>query len=330
MKLKIFKAAELTAAISMEEAITAVKDAFAQLSSKMAISPVRTSLSLKESGEVALLMPAFLKKTGALGAKMVTVFPQNQSQNLPSVQALVLLFDSSCGAPLAILEGTELTRFRTGAATGCATQILARPQAKTVALFGAGGQAFFQIMGVCSARPIERILIFDLLPAKVDLLIELLQQTPWAQGIELIKATSPEQAVQESEIIVTATTSSTPVFSGKNLKAGTHINAIGSFKPEMQEIDEETISRSKIFVDFREACWQEAGDLIIPWQKGLIKKDDIQAEIGEVILGIKPGRLSAQEITFFKSVGNAVQDVSVALAIWQKAQEKGLGQEIEL
>lgn len=330
MKLKVFKAAELTAILSMNEAIAVVKDAFAQLTSKIALAPLRTSISLKNPGEVALLMPAYLQKTGALGAKMVTVFPQNPTQGLSAVQALVFLFDSSTGSPLAILEGTELTRFRTGAATGYATQVLARADAQTLAIFGAGGQAWYQIMAVCSVRQIKRILIYDLLNEKVDTLIGNLQKTSWAKDIEVKKAPSPEMAVGRADIIVTATTSSRPVFPGKKLNPGTHINAIGSFRPDMQEVDEETISRSKIFVDSLSACLEEAGDIIIPLQKGIINKSTIQAELGELALGLKPGRENDREITYFKSVGNAVQDVSVALAIWQKAEEKGRGQEIEV
>lgn len=330
MKLKIFRAADLNAILSMSEAIFVVQDAFSQLTSKMAISPIRTSLSLKGPGEVALFMPAYLKRTGALGAKMVTVFPHNPTQGLPAVQALAFLFDSSCGSPLAIFEGTELTRFRTGAATGSATQILARPEAKRLAIFGAGGQAFYQIMAVCSVRKIELLLVYDLLPEKVDSLIDNLQKASWTEGIEIKKAISPQMAAEQAEIIITATTSARPVFSGQHLKAGTHINAIGSFKPDMQEVDEETICRAKIFVDSVAACLEEAGDLIIPLRKGLIKETDIQAELGELVLGLKPGRTNAADITYFKSVGNAVQDVSIALAIWQKAEEKGWGQEIEI
>ncbi len=330
MKLKVFKATDLTMILSMVEAIAAVKDAFAQLSSKMAISPIRTSIPLKNPGEAALLMPAYLQKTGALGAKMVTVFPQNSALALPVVQALVFLFDSSSGVPLAIFEGTELTRLRTGAATGLATQILARADAQNLAIFGAGGQAFYQIMAVCSVRKIKQILLYDLLSERVDYLISKLQKAFWAKDIEIKKAVSPEIAIEQTEIIVTATTSARPVFPGKRLNPGTHINAIGSFRPDMQEVDEETICRAKIFVDSLAACLEEAGDIIIPWQKGLIKKSAIQAELGELALGLKPGRLNDLEITYFKSVGNAVQDVSVALAIWEKAQEKEWGQEIEL
>jgi ornithine cyclodeaminase len=330
MRIKIFTARDINQALSMTEAVEVVKDAFVQLSLKKAQSPVRTSLNLKEPGEAALVMPAYLEESRALGAKMVTVLPWNPKAHLPAVQAIVFLFDAATGSPLAVLEGTHLTRFRTGAATGAATQVLSRADSRSLAVFGAGGQSFFQVKGVLAARKIERIKVFDLLPEKADELIEGLREDASCRGIELLRNGSPDQALEGVDIIVTATTSSRPVFDGKLLKEGMHINAIGAFKPEMQEVDEETICRARIFVDSVQACLEEAGDLIIPLRKGLIQEKDILAELGEVVAGKKPGRGAAREITYFKSVGNAVQDVSVAQAIYQRAQGKNLGQDVEL
>jgi ornithine cyclodeaminase len=330
MRIKIFTGRDIDQALSMTEAVEVVKDAFIQLSLKKAQSPVRTSLNLKEPGEAALVMPAYLEESRALGAKMVTVLPWNPRVQLPAVQAIVLLFDAARGSPLAVLEGTHLTRFRTGAATGAATQVLSRVHSRSLAIFGAGGQSFFQVKGVLAARKIERIKVFDLLPEKADELIEGLQADASCRGIELLKTGTPAQALEGTDIVVTATTSSRPVFDGKLLKEGMHINAIGAFKPEMQEVDEETICRARIFVDSVEACLEEAGDLIIPLKRGLIQKTDILAELGEVAAGRKKGRSSPREITYFKSVGNAVQDVSVAQAIYDRARGKNLGQEVEL
>ncbi len=330
MRIKIFTARDIDQALSMTEAVEVVKDAFVQLSLKKAQSPVRTSLSLKEPGEAALVMPAYLEESRALGAKMVTVLPWNPRAHLPAVQAIVFLFDAATGSPLAVLEGTHLTRFRTGAATGAATQVLSRTDSRSLAVFGAGGQSSFQVKGVLAARKIERIKIFDLLPENEDELIEGLRTDAFCRGIELHRTGTPAQTLEGTDIVVTATTSSRPVFDGRLLKEGMHINAIGAFKPEMQEVDEETICRARIFVDSVEACLEEAGDLIIPLKRGLIQETDILAELGEVAAGRKKGRRSASEITYFKSVGNAVQDVSVAQAIYDRARGKNLGQEVEL
>jgi ornithine cyclodeaminase len=330
MRIKVFKATEITQALSMSEAIEVVKDAFVQLSSGQAQSPVRTSLNLESQGEVALIMPAFLGATKALGTKMVTVLPKNPNSGFPAVQALVVLFNAITGEPSAIFEGTHLTRLRTGAATGAATQVLSRPDSRSLALFGAGGQAFFQAEGVWAARKVERIRVFDVRPERMDWLIGALKRSPFGGEVEILRTGSPEEALEGADIVVTATDSIRPVFNGKVLGEGTHINAIGSFRPDMQEVDEETICRSRIFVDSMKACLEEAGDLIIPLNKGRIRKSDLLAELGEVISGRKSGRREGREITYFKSVGNAVQDISVAQAIWQLAEQKSLGQEVEL
>ncbi len=330
MKIKVLKAADITQALSMSEAIEIVKNAFLQLSNKQALSPMRASMNLRNPGEAALMMPAYLGETQALGAKIVTVFPQNPGQGLSAVQALVILFDSTTGGPSAILEGTHLTRLRTGAATGAATQVLSRRDARNLALFGAGGQAFSQVQGVWAARKVERTVIYDLLPERVDALIGLLKEDPLDRQRKILKVHSPEEALEEADIVVTATNSPQPVFPGKLLAPGAHINAIGAFKPEMQEVDDDTILCSRIFVDSREACLEEAGDLILPLKKGLIGQTDIQAELGEVIAGKRSGRRSHEEITYFKSVGIAVQDISVAQAVVRRAAAQGLGQEVDL
>lgn len=330
MKIRILRADDIAQALSMDEAIEIVKDAYIQLSAKQAQAPVRTALTLKNPGEAALIMPGYLEKTQALGAKMVTVIPENPKRGIPATQALVIFFDAETGSASAILEGTLLTRLRTGAATGAATQILSRPESKSLALFGAGGQALHQVLGVLSVRRIKSIRIFDPVESRVDSLISLLFQLPQCRGIELTKARSPAQALEDGDIIVTITTSASPVFDGSLLKEGTHINALGAFRPDMQEVDETTLRRSRIFVDSFAACLEEAGDLIIPLEKGAIDRSAILGEIGEVLSGKIPGRTGASDITYFKSVGNSVQDISVGQAILRSAREKNLGLAVEL
>jgi len=330
MKIKVFGPEDVDRTLSMAEAIDVVEGAFVQLSLGKARSPVRTALDLQDEGEVALIMPAFLGEPMALGTKMVTVLPKNPEHGRPAVQALVMLFDVLTGRPSAIFEGTHLTCFRTGAATGAATRVLSRPDCKSLALFGAGGQAFFQVEGVWAARNIRRVRIFDIIEARADSLVGLLKRSPFGREMEVLKASSPTEALAGADIVVTATNSNEPVFDGRDLREGVHLNAIGAFTPKMQEVDGETIRRSRVFVDSFEACLKEAGDLIIPLNKGLIQKSDILAELGEVIAGKKVGRRSPREVTFFKSVGNAVQDVAVAQAVLQKAEGKGFGREVEL
>jgi ornithine cyclodeaminase len=223
-----------------------------------------------------------------------------------------------------------LTRLRTGAATGAATELLSRPESERLSLLGAGGQALAQALGVLAVREVREIRIFDRTPKQAESLKE--ELTPYAEAkkIKILRADSAEKAVLGADILVTATTSRTPVFPGRALSPGAHINAIGAFTPEMQEVDEETILRSRIFVDSLETCLEEAGDLIIPMNKGLIRREDIQGELGEIVSGIRAGRKTPAEITYFKSVGNAVQDIAVAQAVFRRASEKGLGREVEL
>jgi ornithine cyclodeaminase/alanine dehydrogenase-like protein (mu-crystallin family) len=187
-----------------------------------------------------------------------------------------------------------------------------------------------QVLAVAAVRKIREVRLFDLLPERAEILRSELASLPELRGAKIFRTASAEDAAAGAEILVTATTSRKPVFPGRLLAPGAHINAIGAFTPEMQEVDEETILRSRIYVDSLSTCLEEAGDLIVPVNKGLLRREEIQGELGEVVAGLKPGRKSREEITYFKSVGNAVQDISVAQAVFQKAEEKGEGRIIEV
>ncbi|HUV80215.1 MAG TPA: hypothetical protein VMW40_05260 [Candidatus Bathyarchaeia archaeon] len=217
---------------------------------------------------------------------------------------------------------------RTGAASGAATDLLARPDSKVAAIFGAGVQARTQLEAVCAVRPIQTVWIYDLIPARVESFItEMAGKGPIPN--DLRAATSPQQAVADADVICTATTSFTPVFTDADLKQGVHINGVGSYTPEMQEIPTETVSRALVVVDSRDAALAEAGDLIRPIQQGIISEVHIHAEIGEIVLGRKQGRMHSEQVTFFKTVGVAVQDAAAARIALQNAQALGLGQRVD-
>jgi ornithine cyclodeaminase/alanine dehydrogenase-like protein (mu-crystallin family) len=228
------------------------------------------------------------------------------------------------------MEGGYLTALRTGAGSGAATDLLARPDAEVAAIFGAGAQARAQALSLIAVRPIKRMWIYSRRREKVDeMIVEMRRQI--GPSIELLAADTPAQAAREALVVCAATTSSTPVFDGNDLRPGAHVNGVGSYKPEMQEIDCVTLRRaSKVVVDSREAAMAEAGDLIIAIERGDIRTSDIYAEIGEIAAGLKPGRQDDNEITYFKSVGNAAQDAAVAQAIYQRALRENLGVEIDL
>jgi alanine dehydrogenase len=330
MKLRVLSQKDVRRAVSMAQAIEIVKGAFAQLSTGQAVVPIRTQLEVARHEGITLFMPAYLQEGGDLGLKIVSVFPRNLEMGLPTIHALVAVVDAKTGCPAAVIDGTYLTALRTGAASGAATDLLARTDARVAAVFGAGAQGRTQLEAVCQVRDIEKARVYDINRQAAERYVEEMRGRGGRIPADMIVASSSTDAVREADVICTATTSKSPVFADADLKTGVHINAIGAFTPEMQEIPEETIKRARLVVDSREACWAEAGDLIIPRHKGLISEDDIYAELGEIAAGTKHGRESDEEVTFFKSVGNAVQDVSVARKVLEEAGRLGLGLEVEL
>lgn len=317
-------------ALPMRDAIPVVKKAFAQLSTGRAKVPLRVQLPVEKHDSTTLVMSGYLSESDALAVKIVSVSNQNVTRNLPLIHALVVVVDSDSGRVLAAIEGSSLTALRTGAASGAATELLARTDARIGAIFGAGVQARTQLLAVCAARALKRVWIYDTDSGRLQRFINE-NQGQVGPGVELMPALSPTQAVSQADVICTATTSKTPVFNGADIQAGVHINGIGSFTPSMQEIDLETLRRAtKIVVDAREAARAEAGDLIAAMQAGVIRETNIYAELGEIAAGLKAGRETAEEITFFKSVGNAAQDVAVARAIYEAAVKLELGVEVEL
>jgi len=240
--------------------------------------------------------------------------------------ATVVLNDVDSGRVLAILEGAYLTAMRTGAVSGVASKYLARTNSEIAGIFGAGVQARKQLEAVREVRNIRTVKVYDSDHERArSFIAELSSQS----GIEASGVKSPAELVRASDIIVTATTSQTPVFDGHDLKPGTHINAIGAYTPSTRELDGETVSSSKIVVDSIDAALAEAGDLLIPMKEGIIQRRDIWAELGEVITGRKKGRTSEREKTLFKSVGLGIQDAAVARLAFEKAEKEGVGTQID-
>ncbi len=237
------------------------------------------------------------------------------------------MWPATTGAPAAVMDGTYLTALRTGAASGAATDLLARQDARRAAIFGAGVQGRTQLEAICVVRPIREAWVYDVSPERaVAFAIEMSHRL----SLPVEAASTPAEAVSKADIICTATTSTSPVFDDADVRPGTHINAVGAYTPEMQEIPAETVLRARVVIDHRESSMAEAGDLLIPMRQGRMAEDHIHAELGEIAAGLKPGRASAEEITLFKSVGVAVQDAAAAGAVLAAAQEMGLGTEVAL
>jgi len=328
MKLRLLSAADVVKALPMAEAIEGLKGAYAQLSTGQAIMPLRSRIDVPEGGS-SLVMPAYLEQNGALAVKVVSVFPQNGEMGVPIIHALVMVLDSGTGQPQALLEGGTLTAIRTGAASGAATDLLAREDAASVLIIGSGVQARTQLEAVCTVRDIDQVHLFSLNRQEAEEFVGALAgKGPIPMAITI--AEDVNKAVAKADIICTATTSLKPVFDGRLIKPGTHINGVGSFTPEMQEVDLVTVQRSLVVVDSRAAVLAEAGDLIIPLENGDIKEDHIFAELGEIVTGQLPGRQSREQVTFFKSVGVAVQDAAAASIALNNATRQNLGSTISL
>jgi len=306
-----FSAQDLIERIPMKKAISLMGEAFRQVSSGEAKVPVRTHVHMPEADAQSLFMPAYLASTQQFGIKIVGMNDHNPDKGLPFIHALVIVLDALTGKPLGIVDGTYLTALRTGAASGIATQLLAREDAQVMAIFGAGKQAFLQIEAIRTVRDLKKVIIFNRSLDKAEQLQQRLTKVFDGQ-IELAKS---EKSLLEADIICTATSCPTPVFSHQHLKRGVHINAIGAYRSDMAEIPPETVLASSVFVDQHSACWTEAGDLIQPLEAGLIEKNHIKGEIGELVMRRISGRISQGEITLFKSVGNAAQDLAIAGAL---------------
>ncbi len=326
----ILNADEVRQALPMNEAIAAMKDAYASLSNGTAVVPIRTRLPIPSRDALGLFMPAYMKTDTdeALAVKVVAIFPHNPARGLAYIQAAVLVLDTDTGRIMALLEGNTLTAIRTGAGSGAAIDILARQDSKVAAIFGAGAQGRTQLEAACTAREIETAWIYDPSPEKAKVFAE---EMAGRNNIpkDVRVARSPKETIEQADIICTATTSSQAIFHDNDVKSGTHISAIGAYTPAMQELPIETVARAHIVVDSYSTVMDEAGDIIKTIQAGLIKESDIHAELGEIVLGKKSGRQSEDEITIFKSVGNAVQDAAAAQLALKNAREMKLGTEVE-
>ena len=326
----LLTAEDVRKALPMNEAIEAMKNAYAALSDGTAVVPLRIRLPIPHSEALSLFMPAFVnsQEGDALAIKVVSLFPTNPRRGLAYIQAAVLVFDPETGQAIALLEGSSLTAIRTGAAGGAAIDLLARPDSKVAAIFGAGAQGRTQLEAACTARQIETAFIFDRNAGKAEsLAAEIKSKGSVKQDIRL--AHSAREAIETADIICTATTSAKPVFEDQHVKPGTHISAVGSYTPDMQEVPAETLLRARIFVDSRSASLEEAGDLIQPIRAGLFDETHICGELGEVMLGKRRGRESPEEITYFKSVGIAVQDAMAAQVALTNARKMNIGTQVD-
>jgi len=298
--VRLIDADGLRRALPMAAAIDALERAF---SGALPNAPLRSHVETPAG--TLLLMPA----AGAegVGVKLVTLTPSNSERGLPLIHALYALFDAQTQAPLAILDGAALTALRTGAVSGLATRYLARPEASRLVVFGAGVQARAHVEAMRAVRPLERAVVVSRTRERAEALAAELRASGLAAEVG-----APE-AVVEADLVCTCTTSPTPVFDGRLLPPGAHVNAVGAYTPQTRELDEATILRARVVVETREAALAEAGDLLIPMRGGKIGPEHVVADLAEVVRGAAVRR-SAEDVTVFESVGVAFEDLVVARA----------------
>jgi len=321
---KLLSRSDVMQVLDMKDTMDILAKAFADLSNDKAVMPQRTPIAASDYGGLVLFMPAYLKGMGALGAKIVTVYKDNLAKyGMATILGTIILLDEKTGAPIALMEGGFLTAMRTGGVAGLASKLLARPEAKIHALFGAGGMARAHAWAVDTAQNIEKLIIYSIDPhEKLEAFRESLGDII---RCEIVIADDPERAVSEADIVTLITSSREPVVNADWIKPGTHINGVGSHAPAMRELDTRTVQKSKVICDLVDACKQEAGDFIIPVEAGEWRWDHVHGSLGDVVTGKIPGREEDDEITVFKSVGLAIQDMSTALHVYKKAVELNVG-----
>lgn len=328
MKTRLLSRKDVESCVTMKVCMEAVEKAFADLAGGSANLPQRTPIPVADKRGVALFMPAHVRGLKALGAKVVSVYHDNVAKHgLPTVLGTIILLDEDTGYPIALMDGGFLTAMRTGAASGVATKHMARADARIAMIFGTGVQAFTQVLAIHQARPLARLLAYSVEPA--DARKSFADRVTSAIGVPVEQVGDPAAAAAQADIVVLATSASTPILNGKWLRPGTHINGIGSHAPKARELDTLTVQRSRVVCDLTSACKAEAGDFMIPVEAGEWNWDKVAGDLGEVVAGRVAGRTSPEEITLFKSVGLAIQDMAVARVVYDEAVCKGVGLEFQ-
>ena len=327
MNILILNHTEVEQLLPMHECIDVMKEAFAALARGEFHQPLRTIVRPPEAKGVMALMPTYRAgKQPLFGLKAICVFSGNAAIGKDAHQGGVIVFDGTTGEPLAIVNASAITAIRTAAVSGLATRLLAREDAGDLAIIGAGVQARTHLVAMACVRKLRRIRVAAGRFANAQkVAVEI--QPQCSCPIEPVE--SSEAALRGADIIVTATTSRAPVLKREWISAGAHINAIGTFSPKAREIDTATMVDATLFVDARESALNEAGDYLIAAEEGAIGPEHIRAELGEVLIGAYPGRTSRDEITLFKSLGLAIEDLAAAAHAYQKANEQGLGEWVE-
>src|SRR5258705_4613205 len=306
--------------LPMEECIEVMEKMFLSLAAGECVQPLRNIMWLPDRSGVLGMMPGHAAKLGVMGIKVITVFHANSEAGLPSHQGIVILFDAKHGQPLMLFDALEITAIRTAAASAVATKLLSREKSATLAIIGSGEQAKRHIEAMLIVRNIKQINLWSRNEKNAK---QLANELSGEYNLPVHIKKNVQQAMEHADIICTVTSSKEPVVMGEWVAAGTHINAVGSSTPVARELDTAAIVKSKLFTDCYESLFNEAGDFLIPKKEGAIRDDHVKAEIGEVLSGTKKGREHDDEITVFKSLGIAAEDIFSAYHIYEKIRQDG-------
>ena len=323
--MRILTRADLERLLSPADVIRAVEGAFREHAAGRSATLPRAVLPMRDG--IFLSMVGALPRQRALGTKLITVVPKNRSRGLPTLHATYVLNDPGRGVPLAFMEAGFLTAIRTGAASALAARYLARKDSAAVVCFGAGVQARYQLLCLQAVFPIAGVTVVGRDPARARVFAETMTRD---MGVPVEVTRDRRGAVAGADIVTCATTSATPVFDGRDVRPGTHVDAVGAFRPGTRELDTGLVRRAHVVVDTYEGAWEEAGDLLIPIKAGAISRRHVRAELAELVSRKKGGRPSREAVTLFKSVGFALEDTATARLAYDRAVAQRVGTEVDL
>lgn len=312
--IRVLSDGDVESLVSLEELLGAVAEAFKGLSLGNIVMPPRSRVEVGSEGDI-LLMPCLATSLRVFSLKVVSVYPKNLEKGLPTTNAVVVIVDPENGLPRIVAEARALTGLRTAAATALSIKHLARTDASRLGVIGCGYQAGWQLVISSQVLRPEKVYVFDVISDRAEKFAEEMSKKV---GTEVRALYSAEELVKRSDVVITATTSRRPVVLKEWVRPGTHISAIGAYTPEMAELDPKLVASAKVVVDSLAAAKEEAGEIIQAVEAGLMRWEDIYAEIGEIIAGLKPGRSGMDEITIFKTVGTAAQDAAMASILLSK------------
>ncbi|MFQ5705164.1 MAG: ornithine cyclodeaminase family protein [Gemmatimonadales bacterium] len=326
MSLLVVSQADVVLLLPMNECIAVMRDVFVALARGDAVLPLRSMMALPDQRGVLALMPAYMTSTDTLAVKVITVLPSNLDTPFDSHQGAVLLFDSEDGRLMALLDASEITAIRTAATSALATALLAREDAHDLAILGSGVEARSHLNAMTTVRDVSRIRVWS---RRSERAAAFAARESSQHGRNIAVCSNAEAAVRGADLICTTTAAPDPVLQGSWISPGAHINAVGAHTAATRELDTEAVVNSSLFVDNRESAFHEAGDFLIPKGEGAVTDKHIVGDLGDLLLNESPGRKSDDEITLFKSLGVAVQDVAAARHVYRRAIELGMGTQIE-